>query len=746
MNIRSHKIFFLLAALFITASAAAQTFTGTVLYVSGGKSEPLPFAQIYHLEKRKLIEADGSGRFAILLSEPATLIATYVGYTKDSLVVEPGVKNGEFHLYGDNEVGQATVTARQSSLSRLKPVKTEVITSAGLCKMACCALASSFENSSSVTVGYADAVSGARQIKMLGLSGTYTQMLDESRPVMRGLQSPFGLSYIPGQWLESIQISKGPASVSNGVEAITGQINMEHRKPTDETPLFVQIYGGSDAMLEANVASALQLNKKWSTVTLAHVGSTVADMDHNGDGFRDDPRDMQVNVASRWLYYSPNGVQVRFGARFINDDRLGGQTGSEKDNDRNIEKGIWGNRIHNRGINGYVKIGVPIKEDQSSNFAVVFDYTHYDVDSYYGLRDYTGKQNSYFGNLLYSNAINERHSIKAGLTFTSDCFKENLIYRAVHDYDILHHHNEYALSGFGEYTFTYEDKLTFVGGLNLDYNWNHGWLFSPRGSFKYSFTDAVVLRLVGGRGYRCSNLFADNMGMFSTGRVIDIQQGLNTLEDAWTYGGNLTFYLPFGYDPENTYIGFEYFRSDFNNQVYCDQELRDDAVCIYNINGRSFTNTYQVDFNVDPIERFNILATFRYTDAKVTMPDNRLRERPMTSRFKAVLNMQYATRMNRWTFDFTAQLNGPMRLPDFAAKEWNMTDSEIYPTLYAQVTRKFKGIDVYVGGENLTNYTQKNAIIAADDPFSQRFNASCVWGPLMGIKVYAGLRYTLWKK
>ncbi len=735
----------LFTAIALPLVAAMQTFIGTVFYDRAqGRSEPLPYAQIYHIEKERLIEADSTGRFAILLDGRATLVATYVGYTRDTLIVERGVGSGEFHLRGENGVDEATVTARQPSLSRLSPVKTEVVTSAGLCKMACCALASSFENSSSVTVGYPDAITGARQIKLLGLSGVYTQMLDESRPILRGLQSPFGMSYIPGQWLESIQISKGPTSVSNGLEAITGQINVEHRKPTDETPLFVQLYGSSDAMLEANVASSLQLDERWSTVILGHVGSTVADMDHNGDGFRDDPRSLQLNFANRWLYYSPSGVQVRFGVRYVNDNRLGGQIGSRSDNEWNLDNGIWGSRIWNSGINGYVKVGIPLSPDQSSNIAAVFDYTHHEIDSYYGSRLYDGKQNSYFGNLIYSNNITERHSVKGGLTFNSDCFKENMLF-ASHNNDIRYHHNETALSLFGEYTFTCDDKLTLVGGLNLDYNWTHGWLFAPRASFKYSFTDAIVLRLAGGRGYRCSNILADNMGMFSTGSTIEIAEGLNTLEDAWTFGGNVTFYLPFGYDSENTYVSFDYFRSTFNNQVVSDQELKDNVVCLYNVNGPSYTNTYQIDFNVDPVERFSITATFRYTDSRVTLAGQGLCERPMTSRFKGVLNLQYATGMSKWIFDLTAQINGPMRLPDFAAREWGMAMSPVYPALYAQVTRKFRGFDVYVGGENLTNFTQKNPVIASSDPFSDKFNASCVWGPIMGIKVYAGVRYTLWK-
>lgn len=738
------RIISLIALLLCAVCAQAQTFTGTVNYRrANGAVEPLPFAQIYHIEAEKLIEADGNGRFTIELSSTATLIATYIGYTRDTLVITPGITSADFYLSGENEVSQAVVTARQDGISRLKPIKTEVISAAGLCKMACCALASSFENSSSVTVGYADAITGARQIKLLGLSGTYTQLLDENRPTMRGIAAPFGMSFIPGQWLESIQISKGPASVTNGLEAITGQINLEHRKPTDETPLFVQAYIGSDAMAEANVASALQINDRWSTVTMAHFGSTFKSMDHNGDTFRDDPYNMQASISSRWLYYAPTGMQVRFGLRYIGDDRLGGQMNATKDNTRNLESGIWGSRIQNRNFNSYAKVGMPVNEDNSANVAMILDYTHHEMDGFWGHKGYAGSQDNFFANLLYSHQFNDYHKMELGVTFNTDNYRETLSDKGLGStpYDRL----ESYLAVFGEYTFQYDDKLTFVGGLNLEYNWIHGFKLAPRGSFKYSFTDEIVFRLAGGRGCRCSSVFTDNLGIFSTGRLIKMAGNLDTMEDAWTYGGNLTFYLPFGYDPESTYLSFDFFRNDFKRQVIVDQELETGYTNIYNLDGPSFTNTYQVDFNVDAFKGFNIVATFKYTDAKVTLAGQGLVERPMTSRFKGVLNLQYATRMSKWIFDFTAQLNGPMKLPSFARQEWDMVTSPVYPTLFAQVTRKFKGFDLYIGGENLTNFRQKDPIIKAGNVWSKDFNASCIWGPLMGVKVYAGIRYTLWK-
>ena len=737
--------------------ALAQNFHGYVYYQKpNGGTEPLPFAQIYHIEREKLIETDANGEFTLKLNARATLIATYVGYTRDTVVVEPGTAEARFYLTGENDLDESKVVAQQSTMPKLKSIKTEVITAAGLCKMACCALAESFENSASVTVGFADAVTGARQIKLLGLSGTYTQMLDENRPVMRGIASPFGMSFVPGQWLESIQIAKGPSSVINGLEAITGQINMEHRKPTDETPLFIQLYGSSDAMFEANVASAIQFNEKWSMINMAHVGGTAYKMDHNQDGFRDEPEDLQLNFTSRWLYYAPSGMQIRFGGRFLNDDRLGGQMDATKDNAYNLQNNIWGSKIRNRGVNGYFKIGVPLAEDNHANIALVTDFNHHEFNSFFGLKNYDATQNSAFANLIYQNEINEFHKVEFGATWQYDDLC-NL--KPWSDYS----RKEHAISGFGEYTYTWEEALTFVGGVNLEYNTLHGWLFAPRANVRWAPADWVTLRALGGRGYRTANIFTDNLGIFSTGKDIVIPDKLDLLEDAWTWGGNVTFYLPFGAEDTETYLSFDYFHNDFNKQVVVDAERNMLAIEFYNLDGKSYTNTWQVDFSVNPLERFNITATFRYTDAKVTLKDQGLVERPMTSRYKGVLNMQYATAMNKWTFDFTAQLNGPMRIPRYAAEVWDMETSPVYPMLYAQITRKFRGIDVYVGAENILGYRQHHAIIGAEDPFGlnfsdggmhtmtssshipQIFDASNVWGPLMGRKIYIGLRYTLWK-
>ena len=746
MNFR--KIFLLtLFLLPVTLTLSAQTVSGKVnVRKHNGVTEPMPYASVYWVEGKMVLESNDKGEFSFdrKRNDSLTLVATFVGHTRDTVVIDKSRNRAEFLIRESSELEAARVITRQQGnyISKITPVKTEVISAAGLCKMACCNLAESFENSASVTVGYSDAITGARQIRLLGLSGIYTQMLDENRPVMRGISAPFGLSYVPGQWLESIQIAKGPSSVINGVEAITGQINLEHRKPTAEQPLFINLFLGSTLRTEANIASSLQLNDKWSTVTLAHFSTDPSNHDGNHDGFRDEPQSMQFNISNRWLYLAENGMQIRFGIKALTDDRIAGQMDFDKKSGRNSE--VWGSEIKNKSLNGYFKIGLPLSADNAKNIAAVVDYSYHELNSFFGMKDYNGTQNSLFANIIFQNEKNHNHKYTFGISGNYDNYDELLkdwywLGANAVTVNLNPGRVEKSVGAYGEYTYTNGEKASVVAGVRLDNNNIHGWLFAPRINVKYAFDERLIFRALAGRGYRSSTIIPDNLGILSTGRKIEIPDNLD-IEDAWTYGANLTGYMPVGFSDAS--LSFDFFRTDFNRQVIVDQEFDLSKISVYNLDGRSFTNTYQVDLNLEPIERLTILTTFRYTDAKVTLKGQGLVEKPLTSRYKGVFNVQYATRMNKWTFDVTAQLNGPSKLPYFADGGGH---SPVYGMLYAQVTRKLRDLDVYVGGENLTNYKQKHAILNAESPFSTGFNSTIIWGPLMGFKVYAGLRYTLWK-
>ena len=693
----------------------------------------------------------------------AMMMAAVPSFAQEQVIDTTGI-------YGERADSlEATVfVSRQAGnyLSKLKDIRTEVISAAGLCKMACCNLAESFENSASVTVGFSDAVTGARQIRLLGLSGVYTQMLDENRPVMRGLSAPFGLTYIPGQWLESIQIAKGSSSVINGVESMTGQINVEHRKPTDEKPLFINGAVMSDTKMDLNIASSLQMGYKWSTILLGHVSGNIEPHDMNGDSFLDEPKQLQFNLSNRWLYQADNMMQIRFGVRALQDSRLGGQMLEGENGHLLYDKNTfslfpkqgqidpWGSDILNRSVNGYFKIGYPFNEEQTSSLALVADYTFQDMDSYFGATKYVADQHSAFANLMYQNQTNENHWFTVGLSTTFDRYDEDFSRQVIFQNTDFKGMTDLLNAGvYGEYTYKLGETFTAMAGLRGDWYNKAGFRFSPRLNLKYMPAEEIVIRANGGRGLRYSTPLIDNIGVFSTGKVFNGAYNDHILEDAWTFGGNITYYLPFGAS-SNTYLSFDYFRTQFEQQMVVDYELTPNAIYFYALDGGdSFTDNYQLDFSVDPVERFNITATFRYTNAKIELLGRGLVEKPMTSRFKGVLNFQYATNLNKWIFDFTASLNGSCRVYDFM-KDLKGADGNllykngrtpVYPMLFAQVTRRFKGWDVYMGAENLTNFTQKDAIIGWDNPRQASFDASCIWGPLMGIKAHIGFRFTLWK-
>ena len=640
-------------------------------------------------------------------------------------------------IYGPrvDSLDAAVFVTRQNGnyLSKIKEVRTEVISSAGLQKMACCSLADSFENSASVTVGYSDATTGARQIRLLGLSGTYTQMLDEARPVMRGITAPFGLNYVPSPWLESIQIAKGAASVVNGAESVTGSINMEHKKPTDEKPLFLNASVMNDSKTDFNVVSSLQMGEHWSTALFGHVSGNFVAMDMNGDGFADDPKQLQFNVGNRWLYFSPD-LQIRFGVRAVKDNRKGGQIDMKG---APLSSSAWVSGIDNRNINGYLKIGKPIGE--TGSVAMVADYSFQQMDAAFGhFTTYNASQHSAFLNLLYQNSFSDAHSLTAGLSATADFYKESLVRMLG-----MQMENNPAFGGvYGEYTFRAGDVFTLIAGLRADFYSGKGLKMVPRVNLRYAPSESFIFRASSGRGLRFSTPVADNIGVLSTNKTLAGDLLSHTLEDAWTSGANATWHIG---GSSSNYISLDYFNTSFAEQKIVDYDSATN-ISFYDLSsldgGKSFTNTYQADIAFEPVERFTVTTTFRYTDARMTLRGRGLAEKPMTSRFKGVLNLQYALPLNKWIFDFTASVNGPAKVYDFM-EGYKDGLTPVYPLLYFQITKRFKGWDIYAGGENLTAFRQQNVIISSPD--RPDFDASCVWGPIMGAKFYAGIRVTIWK-
>ncbi|MDR1984789.1 MAG: TonB-dependent receptor [Prevotellaceae bacterium] len=739
-NIKYIFIILMLLVLYNPKALAQKNITGKIFTVdSKGNKNPLGFASVVWENTNTGVSSDENGNFVIKKNnvENVNLIASFIGFTSDTLTITPEAEEVEFVLYEQSQLlGNATVVARQkgSYISKLSPIMTEVITQAGLSKLACCNLAESFENSASVSVGYSDAVSGARQIRMLGLSGTYVQMLDENIPALRGIASTFGLSFTPGQWLESIQVSKGTSSALNGYEAITGQINVEHRKPDNSEPLFINLYGDDDLRFEANVTSALKLNKKLSTIIFAHGSTDAKAHDNNNDGFIDSPKKNQINIGNRWLY-SADKVIIHFGYRFLTEKRESGQMHTDMPN-------AYLSNINNKHFNAYLKVGVPFNEGGSRSLGIITSYAYHKQSSYFGKKTYDAQQNSLISNILWQSAFDnaEKHRYTIGSTFMHDNYRE-LFADSKFLNSWIGDRTENVSGAFAQYTLKLNDNFDFLTGLRIDRNYLYKeTLVTPRMHLRYNFTNTSTIRASAGRGFYSPNIISDNIGALATGRKIVIAENIK-IEKAWTIGASFTQNFKIG-ETQSGYVNLDFFRTNFQNQTIVDVEESDEYIRIGNLNGKSYSNSYQIDFSIDPFERFNVFATFRYNQTKVNMSRG-LVEKPLVDRFKALVNLSYSTKFEKWKFDFTAQLNGGSRLPFYAAQIWEKERSKSYPIFFAQITKKYKNFDIYLGCENIGDYIQKQAIINAENPFDDKFDASVIYAPLMGRKIYLGIRFKI---
>ncbi len=735
------KRYILLTCLFLWqfTQIYAQQVKGGVFEMIGGESNPLIGANVVQLNTLNGTTTDAEGHFNLNLERkaPKKLVVSYVSYQSDTINLnETGFGHVHVTLNNLKNLDEVEVVSRKSG-SHISRSETRGITSINegeLQKAACCNLSESFENSASVDVSYADAVTGAKQIQLLGLAGLYTQMLTENIPNLRGLAIPYRLGYVPGSWMESIQVSKGTSSVINGYEAMAGQINIEYKKPDEGEKFFLNLYGNQMGKIEGNLNTRFELNEKWSTMILAHAEYNGTKHDDNDDSFMDDPLIEQVNLLNRWKYKGDN-LRLQFGIQYLTENRQGGQMNFDPGEPHDTENG-YGIGVKTDRYLGFFKMGYILKNRDKSSIGFQNQVVYHDVTSFYGLNDYNADQFSYYGNLMFQSYINDtRHQYTTGISFSLDNYNQQLN-------DTSWIRNEQVAGGFFQYTYSNFKNLNIIAGLRLDHNNLYGWLFTPRLHAKYNINEHNVLRLSFGRGYRTANVIAENTSILATSKQIQFLENLE-IESSWNFGLTYTAYIDIG--SRELTLTTDYFYTKFNNQVILDREEDPFIVYIYNLDGPSYSNSIQVETQYEPINRFELKLAFRYNDVKTTIGDE-LQEKPFVSKYIGLLSASYQTNLKKWQFDMNLQLNGDQRLPytGFNPEIYQSPErSPVYAILNTQVTKYFKRWDVYIGGENLTSYKQNNPIIQPHEPFGEYFDSSMVWGPVSGIKVYAGIRFTI---
>ncbi len=624
---------------------------------------------------------------------------------------------------------------------------TSVVSSKELLKAACCNLAESFETNPSIDVNFSDALTGTKQIKMLGLTSPYLMITEENIPSVRGASQSFGLSFTPGTWVESIQITKGAGSVVNGFESISGQINTELIKPLKDVPFFLNAYGSTDSRYEVNTHFNKKISDKWATSLYVHGNTRVAKNDMNDDMFLDNPLGKQINLVNRWQYANAETGWVSFiNFKFMKDEKQSGSVDFNPEVDK-LTTNHWGSEINTERFDFASKIGYVFKDAPYQSIGFQNAISNHIQQSYFGLNQYDNKQQSYYSNLIFNSIINNtRNKFATGLNLAYDKYSEfvNLV-------DVSRIDN--SVGAFFEYTYDNNDKLSYILGGRFDYHNRLGAFFTPRLHVRYNPWEKSVFRFSAGRGKRAANIYAENQQLFGSSRVFSVLDnngkiyGLNP-EIAWNYG--ISFTQNFQLFGKSADVTLDFYRTDFQNQAIVDVMQSSQQVMFYNLRGNSYANSLQLDFNYEIIKHLNLRTAYKYYDISTDYLSGSF-QRPLQAKHRFFSNIEYETHLSdegqQWRFDATLNWLGRQQLPTTSSNPVGDILPEFSPsfsTLNVQVTvQQSKNFEMYFGGENIGNYRQTKAILGADNPFGMYFDTSVVYAPIFGQMFYAGIRFKI---
>ncbi len=730
----------------VNAVEAKRVIRGSVFEATATGERALQGASVAWKGSNVNALTDSAGWFSIPLIEGnSQLLVSYVGYPAREVEVKSS-ENIHITFSSSRELSTVVVSSsrRSSYVDLAEPVRMSVMTQKELLKAACCNLSESFETNPSVDVSFSDAVTGAKQIHLLGLSGNYTQLTVENMPGPRGLATAYGLNSIPGTWVESIQLIKGAGTVINGFESIAGQINVELKKPQTAEQLYANVYTNDWGKTDLNLNLAKKVGKHWSTALLLHDAFATMPMDFNKDGFRDAPTGNLFTAMNRWSYDNTENVEAQFGVRILKDEKVGGDVHySKKDKEHMAHGAPYGLGIDIDRLEGFGKLGYVFKDKKYQSIGLQLSAFNHEQDSYFGTTNYVAKQQNVYANLIFQSIFNNTaHKYRTGISFSYDKYNETFKTQRFS-------RKEVVPGAFFEYTFSPNDKFDLVSALRLDHNSLFGAFVTPRLHLRYEPWKGTVIRGSFGRGQRTANILAENNAVFVSSRQLEIvpsnTMGAYGLDPEVSWNKGISLDQKFKLFNRAAMLSVDFFRNDFENQVVVDVE-NPGKVRFYNLEGKSYSNSYQAELSFEPVKALTAKVAYRYYDVKTTY-GKQLLQKPFTAAHRTFANLAYETK--GWKFDYTVSHNGSKRIPSTATNPaaYRMpASSPSYVMMNAQVTKTFgkkKSFDVYIGGENLTNFFQEAVIIAADQPYSQHFDASMVWGPIGGRMFYVGARFKI---
>lgn len=686
------------------------------------------------------------GAFELFLPEDAaqrTLIASYVGYQPDTIVVR-FAGNLFIQLMPGQTLQEVNVNAERSGTFLADaPGKVEVISAKELTRAACCDLAGCFETTASVHPMTTNVVTQSKELRTLGLAGVYNQVLVHGMPLIQGLSYTYGINGIPGPLIRNIYVAKGANSVLQGFESISGQINVELKEAAKSERIYLNVYGNSFGETQYNALIGARPGK-WAVLTAAHVTLPASRIDRDKDTFLDVPLVNRYSLYQQWQYQDETvqGWSSRIGLRYLHEKRIGGQSAFD------ASKHLGGNEIYGQSasINQpevYTKTGYRFNANQKVTLLASAFY--HNQNSYFGTAHYTARQWNGYANLQYEHNWQEgRYDFKAGLSMRRLQLDEDIDFGAYplgRTYAGNYLRSEFIPGVFAEQVMRLE-PFTIIAGARFDHHNQFGWFATPRALLRYDFSERTNVRVSAGTGFRTVNLFSENIGLLASSRNIIFAESIRP-ERALNTGVNLNHTIAINHF--SALLSADFFHTRFSNQFFPDYDTAPTVAIIANFDGPSVSNSAQFETKLNWDNRFEAKIAYNYLEVYRKHGETK-HELPFNSRHKILLTLSYETSNERWRIDANTHWFGRQRLPDTRnyPDAYQQPDfSTSYATASIQATHHWKNLEMYAGVENMFDFRQLRPILSWQDPFGPYFDTAFNWGPTRGREWYAGLRFKL---
>jgi len=741
-KIRTMKYLLIICLLF-PFGLLAQNFTGTV---ANSNSEPLNGASIVWKNTTKGTTSDEYGQFEISGKgiKNKILIASFVGHSSDTVVFTDQTYI-EFVLTETQSINEVVVSEERDDviISNNTVIKTEVITEAELGKSACCDLAGCFETQITVQPHTTNIITNSKELRILGLSGVYNQVLIDGFPMIQGLSYTYGISGVPGTLVQNIHVSKGANSVLQGYESISGQINVITKSPEKADKLFLNAYINGFAEKQFNANLAFKKNK-WSNITAFHVVQPANKVDRDNDDFIDLPQLTRYMVFNKLKYGNQRdwGLSGQLSLRLLNENRVGGQTSYNPKTD------LGSTSVYGQSVNlsqPEVVASVSYRINDFNKITLSSSSFYQEQESYLGTVKYDALQTNFYGNLQYERSYAQKNSIKTGVSYRYLNLSEDINFTDTLKRAYAGNYNklETVPGVFAENTmFFLDSKITWIAGVRGDLSQDENFVITPRTLLKYNLSKEAAIRASVGTGWRTANVFSENIGLLVSSKDIIFEEELNP-EKALNWGLNYTH--KFKRNALDGYLSLDFYRTDFQNQVYLDYDTDPTKVFVKNFTGTSVGNGVQAEIYVQFWKRFKVKTGYNYLDVYREF-DGVKEDVPFNAKHRFLATFNYEPLSQKFSFDVNVHWHGVKRLPSTKSNpvEFQRPDySDPYTLVNTQFTYFFKKFEVYTGCENVFDFVQEQAISSWENPFGPYFDTSSVWGPTKGREFYVGLRFKL---